>query len=268
MALLRDQLEAVAGGAGVEGIITSRPGWKFLGAFVARRENLRLRRRQSGRQRNADQQDRRKERAAAQTARRRTLEYGASADQHRNPMHRIAAVALRIPDSGEMRLHRSLGVGAARPDFEIAVGRQLHRRGPALPVVFVLRASRLWRASRSRRSRSTHRPACTVRSPAQAAPRSFTSLVPAASLVPFAGLVMIERTGIDSRSRKFFSIRLVARNHRLDRDAIGRTAHARAVMHLVTQPDTGEPLGRHRAGPAGDQAAAPARRGCSAAAGR
>ena len=43
----------------------------------------------------------------------------------------------------------------------------------------------------------------TVRSPAHEAPRSFSSLVPAASLAPFAGLVMIERTGIDSRMRKF-----------------------------------------------------------------
>src|SRR5690348_13789777 len=42
----------------------------------------------------------------------------------------------------------------------------------------------------------------TVLSPAQAAPRSLISLVPAATLVPFAGLVTIERTGIDSRSRK------------------------------------------------------------------
>ena len=31
-----------------------------------------------------------------------------------------------------------------------------------------------------------------------------TSFVPAASFAPFAGLVMIERTGIDSRMRKFF----------------------------------------------------------------
>ena len=34
----------------------------------------------------------------------------------------------------------------------------------------------------------------TVRSPAHDAPRSFSSRVPAASLVPFAGDVMIERT--------------------------------------------------------------------------
>ena len=33
--------------------------------------------------------------------------------------------------------------------------------------------------------------------PAQDAPRSFSSLVPAANFAPFAGLVMIERTGID-----------------------------------------------------------------------
>src|SRR4029078_3756180 len=43
----------------------------------------------------------------------------------------------------------------------------------------------------------------TARSPAQEAPRSFRSLVPAANFAPFAGLVMIERTGIDSRMRKF-----------------------------------------------------------------
>ena len=45
----------------------------------------------------------------------------------------------------------------------------------------------------------------TVRSPAQAAPRSFTSRTSLPKLVPFIGLVMIERTGIDSRSLKFFS---------------------------------------------------------------
>lgn len=38
----------------------------------------------------------------------------------------------------------------------------------------------------------------------QAAPRSLISLVPAAILSPLAGLVMIERIGMDSRIRKFF----------------------------------------------------------------
>src|SRR5262249_25952434 len=42
----------------------------------------------------------------------------------------------------------------------------------------------------------------TVRSPAQAAPRTLISRVPGGCLVPFAGLVTIARTGIDSRSRK------------------------------------------------------------------
>ena len=46
--------------------------------------------------------------------------------------------------------------------------------------------------------------AFTERSPAHEAPRSFSSFVPAATFVPFAGLVMIERTGIDSRILKFF----------------------------------------------------------------
>src|SRR5204862_4479685 len=63
----------------------------------------------------------------------------ASSHQHRDAMHRIAAIALRIPETGLMRLHRALGIGGARPDLEIAVGGQLQRRGPALPVIFVLR---------------------------------------------------------------------------------------------------------------------------------
>src|SRR3954462_9461826 len=45
----------------------------------------------------------------------------------------------------------------------------------------------------------------TVLSPDQAAPRSLSSLVLAGNLSPFAGLEMIERTGIDSRSRKLLS---------------------------------------------------------------
>src|SRR4029079_15376010 len=44
----------------------------------------------------------------------------------------------------------------------------------------------------------------TVRSPAQAAPRNASSLVPAAIFDPFAGEVTIERTGTDSRILKFF----------------------------------------------------------------
>src|SRR3979409_236075 len=45
----------------------------------------------------------------------------------------------------------------------------------------------------------------TVRSPAQAAPLSFTSRTSLPKLVPFIGLVIMDRTGIDSRSLKFFS---------------------------------------------------------------
>ena len=41
-----------------------------------------------------------------------------------------------------------------------------------------------------------------VWSPAQAAPRRATSRVAAGSRVPFAGLLMIERTGIEVRSVK------------------------------------------------------------------
>src|SRR5947207_15890256 len=63
----------------------------------------------------------------------------ASSDQHRDAMHRIAAIPLRIPEAGLMRLHRALGIGGAGPDLEITVGGQFQRRSPALPVIFVLR---------------------------------------------------------------------------------------------------------------------------------
>src|SRR5438093_10926734 len=61
-----------------------------------------------------------------------------SSDQHRDAVHGVAAIALRIPEAGLMRLHRALGIGGARPDFEIAVGRQFDGGGPALPVILVL----------------------------------------------------------------------------------------------------------------------------------
>src|SRR4029078_8518392 len=63
----------------------------------------------------------------------------ASTDQHGDPVHRIAAIALRIPGPGDVRMHLAPGVGAARPDFEITVRRQLHARSPALPVISVFR---------------------------------------------------------------------------------------------------------------------------------
>ena len=44
--------------------------------------------------------------------------------------------------------------------------------------------------------------AATVASPAQAAPRSGSARVPGGSFVPLPGLVMMPRTGMDSRSRK------------------------------------------------------------------
>ena len=62
----------------------------------------------------------------------------ASSDQHGDAVHGVAAIALRIPEAGLMRLHRAFGIGGARPDFEIAVGRQFDGGGPALPVILVL----------------------------------------------------------------------------------------------------------------------------------
>src|SRR6187399_2710216 len=67
------------------------------------------------------------------------MQYAASTDQHRDAVHGVAAVALRIPEAGKMRLHRALRIGGAGPDLEIAVGRQFQGRGPALPVELVLR---------------------------------------------------------------------------------------------------------------------------------
>ncbi len=69
-----------------------------------------------------------------------------------------------------------------------------------------------------------------VRSPAQDAPRSFNSVVPAANLAPFAGLVMIERTGIDSRMRKFAGSALPPGTIGLIARAIGELRHAGPVM--------------------------------------
>src|SRR3954466_1082824 len=69
----------------------------------------------------------------------------ASADQHRDAVHRIAAVALRIPGARDVRLHLAFGVGAARPDLEIPVRWQDDAQGPALPVVLVLGLSSLAR---------------------------------------------------------------------------------------------------------------------------
>src|SRR5262245_5455099 len=62
-----------------------------------------------------------------------------SADQDGDAVHRVAAIALRVPVAGDMRLHHAGRIGAARPHLVVAVARQLHGRGPALPVVLVLR---------------------------------------------------------------------------------------------------------------------------------
>src|SRR5688572_3406677 len=61
------------------------------------------------------------------------------ADQHRNAVHRIAAVSLRIPVAGDVRLHRAARVRRPRPYLVVAVAWQLHGCRPALPVVAVLR---------------------------------------------------------------------------------------------------------------------------------
>src|SRR5262245_18223518 len=62
-----------------------------------------------------------------------------SPNKDRNAVHWIAAVALRIPETCYMRLHDASRVSTARPDLEVAIRGQFHRRGPALPIVFVLR---------------------------------------------------------------------------------------------------------------------------------
>ena len=99
-----------------------------------------------------------------------------------------------------MRLHRSPGVGRTRPDFEIAVGWQLHGGGPALPVILVLRLFKCGALpSGAEIGRDIHLPAVSRR---PEAPRSFIFLGPAANFSPFAGLVIMERTGSDS-DRKF-----------------------------------------------------------------
>ena len=144
-----------------------------------------------------------------------------------------------------------LGVGGARPDLVIAVRRQLQGRGPALPVVLVLRLARAWRAARSRRNRSRHRPAHRV----LAGPRGAAQLQLAR-----AGrqLRAVRRAGDDRAHRhrlqdaEVLRVALVARHHRLDRHAVGELRHARAVVLLVAQPDPGQPLVRRRARPAGN----------------
>src|SRR6059058_3900476 len=70
----------------------------------------------------------------------------------------------------------------------------------------------------------------TVRSPAQEAPRSFSSLVPAANFAPFAGLVMMERTGIDSKILKFAGSALPPGTIGLIASRLGKLRHAGAVM--------------------------------------
>ena len=144
-ALLGHQLEAVAGGAGIKRVVAAGPGGIVLGILVARRKLRRLR-----------------EGAAAKTAKGRPREAGrwtdASADQHGDAVHRIAAIALRIPASGDVRLHLALGVGAARPDFEIAVRRLVSTSRSSAASRICSSACRPWRWSRSRRSRSKRRP--------------------------------------------------------------------------------------------------------------
>ena len=101
-----------------------------------------------------------------------------------------------------MRLHHALRIRGAGPDLEIAVAGQLHRRGPALPVIFVLRL--LQRGALPARAEVggdvdlLHGEIAGPRGAAQ-----FQLLGAGGELAPFAGLVMIERTGIDSRMRKF-----------------------------------------------------------------
>ena len=166
-------------------------------------------------------------------------------------MHRVAAIALRIPVAGDMRL-RGAAVDRCRahPDLVIAVARHFHGRGPALPVIARCAACRDWRAVQVA-PKSVETSTClTVLSPAQAAPRSLTSRVPAGSVEPLAG------TGDDRAHRHRFQIpevlfvRLVARHHRLDGDAIGRAAHALPSCTLSRIQMRVEPFRRHRSGPA------------------
>ena len=242
--LLRHQAEAVAGGAGIEGLVAALAGRELFRAFLARGERrLRHGRRNPGTCRPG----------------RSTQTNAASSDQHGDAVHRVAAIALRVPVAGHVRLHRAVGsrwrAPRSRNSRRSAVSRSRSSAASRSGSSAVERGA----AARSRRNRSRRRRCLTVRSPAQAAPRSFSSLVPAANFVPLAGLVMMERTGIDSRIVEVLPIGLVARHHRLDGDAIGELRHARAVVLLVAQRDAGQPLLRHRAGPARhDQAHRPA----------
>ena len=79
-ALLRDQLEAVAGGAGVEGLVAPSAGGGVSGAFVARGESLLG---DCGRNPH-------------QSRNRRQTRNASSPNQHRDAVHRVAAVALRF----------------------------------------------------------------------------------------------------------------------------------------------------------------------------
>ena len=75
---------------------------------------------------------------------------------------------------------------------------------------------------------------------------------------------MIERTGMDSRMRKLAGSALSPGTIGLMATRYDVPGHAGTVMLLVEEGDLVEPFLRERAGPAGDQRGAPARRECSA----
>ena len=125
--LRRHELEVVAGGAGVERLVAPGAGDESSGL--------------SSRGVNADW--------AIAGAANSSPAIASNANAHHPTSTAmrcigVAAIALRIPVAGDVRLHRPVRIRRARPDLVVAVRRQRHARGPALPVVAVLRLFPVW----------------------------------------------------------------------------------------------------------------------------
>src|SRR5262249_51244646 len=157
-------------------------------------------------------------------------------DANRDSVHRVAAITLRIPVAGGMRLDDAARIGRPRPDLIVALARPLHRRGPPLPVIGIF-----WRGQlgtlprRAEVDRNVDAPYREVAVPGGAAQFHLAHVLAEAGPV--------RRTGDDRTDRHGFEIpevlliRPLAGHHRIDGDPIRCPAHPGTVVHLVAQPD-------------------------------